>query len=93
MQGQPQANKFKENRPFADPKVAAAELMRIFREFIAAKNDPNIRHTYAGITNREFILIKGASVEEWTHGIAYCKEQGWIEMDGGGRIFPLDGAP
>jgi hypothetical protein len=82
--------KYKEERPFDKPEAAALELMRIFREFIAAKNDPNIKHTYAGVTNREFIFIKGASVAEWTHGIAHCKDQGWITMDGGGRIFPTD---
>lgn len=92
MHGKPQ-NRFKEDRPFAKPEAAALELMRIFRDFIAARNDPTIKHTYAGVTNREFILIKGASVEEWSQGIAYCKEQGWITMDGGGRIFPSENAP
>jgi hypothetical protein len=85
--------KYKDARLFAHPKAAAEELMRIFREFIAARNNPTIQHTYAGVTNREFILIRGASVEEWSHGIAFCKDQGWITMDGGGRIFPTEIAP
>jgi hypothetical protein len=60
MHGTTQANKLKEERPFAKSEAAALELMRIVRELIAAKNDPVIKHTYAGVTNREFILIKGA---------------------------------
>jgi hypothetical protein len=90
MQGQV---KFKEDRPFAKPEGAAQELMRIFRAFIAAKNDPTIKHTYAGVTNRAFVSESGASIDEWSLGIAYCKAQGWITMDGGGRIFPTDTAP
>lgn len=92
MHGKPQT-KFKEVRPFAKPEAAALELMRIFRAFIAEKNVPTLKHTYAGVTNREFVFIRGASIEEWSLGIDYCKAQGWITMDGGGRIFPADTAP
>lgn len=85
--------KYKEERPFAKPEAAALELLRIVRAFIAAKNDPAVKHTYAGITNAEFIQRSGASVAEWSAGISYGTEHGWWTMDGGGRIFPSDTAP
>lgn len=88
MHDKPQT-KFKEERPFDKPEAAAKELLRIFRAFIAAKNDPTVKHTYAGVTNREFVSVSGGSIEEWGKGIEYGKAQGWWKIDGGGRIFIL----
>jgi hypothetical protein len=39
--------KYKEERPFAEPKAAAQELLRIYRGFIAARKD-DVGHTYTG---------------------------------------------
>ena len=51
------------------------ELLRIFRAAIAAKNDPTRTHTYAGITNHEFVWVSGGSVEEWGNGRDYGKAE------------------
>lgn len=85
--------KYKQPRPFADPKAAAMEMLRIFRTAIAAKNDPTLKHTYAGVTNHEFVWKSGGSVEEWGMGRDFGKAEGWWTIDGGGRIFISDTAP
>jgi hypothetical protein len=79
--------KSKQDRPFATPEAAAKEMLRIFRTFIAAKNDPTVKHTYAGITNHEFVWVSGGSVEEWSLGVEFGRSQGWFTIDGGGRVF------
>jgi hypothetical protein len=79
--------KFKQDRPFSTPEAAAQERLRICRAFIAAKNDPTLKHTYAGITNHEFVWKSGRSIAEWGEGREYGKAQGWFTIDGGGRIF------
>lgn len=45
------------------------------------------KHTYAGVTNREFVSVSGGSIEEWNKGIEYGNAQGWFTIDGGGRVF------
>lgn len=80
--------KFKEPRPFADPKAAASELLKIYRGFIAAR--PDVGHTYTGVTNHEFIWGRGGSVEEYSAGRDYGIAQGWFRIDESGtRVFVL----
>lgn len=62
--------KFKEARPFAKPEEAAKELLRIYRGFIAARKD-DVVHTYTGITNREFVMVRGGSIDEYAAGVEY----------------------
>lgn len=78
--------KFKSDRPFADPEVAARELLRIYR---AALKD-GAPHTYTGITNREFIHDVGGSVEDYRAGIGFGVTQKWFRIDDSGtRVFLL----
>jgi hypothetical protein len=74
----------------AVPEATATELVRIFRSFIAAKNDPSVEHTYAGITNQEFVWKSSGPIEEWIRGCEYGRAQGLFSIDGGGRVFRHD---
>lgn len=81
MTGQPQI-KFKTDRPFASPEAAARELLRIYREFIAAK--PDIPHTYTGITNSAFLYQSGGSVTEYGAGRDFGIAHKWFRIDESG---------
>jgi hypothetical protein len=83
-------SKFVEDRPFAKPEAAAQELLQIYRQFMARR--PNDGHTYTGVTNREFIVVRGGSVAEYSAGVTYGIEQQWFRIDGGGtRVYVMDG--
>lgn len=79
--------KFKSDRPFTSPEAAARELLRIYREFIAAK--PDIPHTYTGITNSAF-TDAGGSVAEYGAGRDFGIAQNWFRIDESGtRVYLL----
>lgn len=81
--------KYKEPRPFEKPEDAAKELLRIYRGSIAARKD-DVGHTYTGITNHEFIAVRGGSVDEYAAGVKYGIEAGWFRIDESGtRVFVL----
>jgi hypothetical protein len=53
---------------------------------------PDDGYTQTGVTNREFIQIRGGSVAEYSAGLAYGIEQKWFRIDGGGtRVYVMDG--
>ncbi len=89
MQGKPKT-KFVEERPFAKPEAAARALLEIYRDFMARR--PDHGYTQAGVTNREFIIVRGGSVAEYSAGVAYGIEQKWFRIDGGGtRVYVMAG--
>lgn len=81
------AAQFKSDSPFASPEAAARELLRIYRDFIAAK--PDIPHTYTGITNSAFIYQSGGSVAEYGAGRDFGIAQKWFRIDESGTQVHL----
>ena len=80
MNSKPQT-KFKEDRPFASPEAAALELLRIYREFTAAR--PGDGHTYTGVTNLAFTK-NGGSIEEYSAGVKHGIDTGLFRIDESG---------
>ena len=82
--------KFKDERPYAEPEIAARKLLDLVRASIAESGQP---HAYTGSVNSAF-LKDGGSVDEYIAGRKYATDRKWFEIDRSGtRIMLLpDGA-
>ena len=68
---------FKEERPYAEPELAARKLLDLVRASIAKTGLP---HAHIGSVNSAF-LKDGGSVDEYIAGRKYATDRKWFEID------------
>jgi hypothetical protein len=80
--------KFTNDRPFADPDKAARRLMDHARAFEPVQDD----RIYIEKINGPFLFGDGATPAEYSAGLKYAIDKGWLELHESGTFVRFTAA-